>query len=94
MDERTRRYVERLDRSLARPLAEQLEDEVGPYRGLTMQQRARVLEGLCRAAWVVLSTRPDRDAVLRFPEPGAADLETIWRRLMKQREGRRTSHGA
>jgi hypothetical protein len=81
-----RSYVARLDEALKRPLAEQLEDDVGQYRGLTMEQRARIVEGLIRSGWEILRSRPDFERANAREDPRAADLDAIWRRLMARRE--------
>jgi hypothetical protein len=80
-----RAYVARLDKAANRPLAEQLEDDVGQYRGLTMEQRAQTVEGLIRSGWQVLRSRPDFEKANAWEDPPSADLEEIWRRLMARR---------
>jgi hypothetical protein len=90
VDDRTRKYVERLDRLNARPLAEQLEDDVAPYRDLSPAERARTVEAVLRASWQILRSRADfREVIAQRDEP-APDLESIWKRLMdRHREERR-----
>lgn len=93
MDERTRRYVERLDQARARPRAEQLEDDVGPYRGLSPSERARTVESVCRSAWQILTARPDFRRAVSYRDPPASDFADLWQRLMSQRRSRSSDGG-
>jgi len=94
MDERSRRYVERLDRLRERPLAQQLEDDIAPFRHLSLEERARVLESVCAAAWKTLSSRPDFETAAKYQVPLSAESSSTWRKLVQQaREGRRQRLG-
>jgi len=85
MDERTRRYVARLDAARARSRAEQLEDDVAAYRGLTPAERAHTVESVCRSAWQILKSRPDFKRALEVRDPPAPDFDQVWRGLMARR---------
>lgn len=93
MDERVRRYVERLDAARRRPLAEQLEDDLGPLRGVSMAERARLVKAVCGAAWKLIQARPDRDRVLAHQDPIPSDSQTHWRRLVRETAAQRRAHG-
>lgn len=85
MDERTKKYVERLDELNRRPLAERLEDDVSAYRGRTPKQVAATVAAVCETAWEILRSRPDFDRALAYRDPPAADFEALWRQLVKRR---------
>ena len=51
-------YLRRLDER-RQSLAAEIEDDVAPYRGLSADERGRILESVCRDAWAILSSRPD-----------------------------------
>jgi hypothetical protein len=90
--ERTRRYVERLDRQRA-SLALELEEEIAALRGLTLEERGSWVASVCRSAWSILRSRGDlADPSQPVPESPAADFEQLWRRLMaRQRAARRSA---
>lgn len=89
MDERTRKYVARLDALNRRPLAERIEDDVAHFRNRSIEAHARITEDLVRGAWKILKTRPDFRKVLDYRDPAAPDFDAVWDRLMKQRRTRR-----
>ena len=83
--EQVRRYVARLDAERRRPLREQLEDDVATYRGLTPEARARVVADVCRAAWVLVKSRPDSQKAIAWQDPPSADFPEKWKALMRRR---------
>lgn len=42
-----------------RSLREEVEDDVAPLRGLTIEERGKILESVCRDAMAILRARPD-----------------------------------
>ncbi|MCU0700684.1 MAG: hypothetical protein MUC96_29590 [Myxococcaceae bacterium] len=82
-DERTTRFLERLDRQ-RRTLAEEVEDDVAPLRGLSTEERGRVLASVCRDAMAILRARPDGEAVLSAP----AERSRHWDELIARYRAR------
>jgi hypothetical protein len=78
---RTRRYVEQLD-ARRRTLADELEDDIAPVRGLTLRERGAWIVSACRSAWAIIRSRPDGSRIVQDQEPPADDLPAKWRRLM------------
>ena len=90
-DERTRRYVERLD-ARRRTLREEIEDDVAPVRGLTLEQRGAWVASACRSAWDILRARQDAMHAIDQDEPPAPDFPAKWAALMAEyRKGRSSS---
>jgi hypothetical protein len=87
-DPRVRRYVDRLD-AARRTLACEVEDDVAPVRGLTMQERGAWVASVCRAAWAILRARPDAAKVVGWQDPPAPDLTERWRALMARQRAAR-----
>jgi len=83
-----RRYVERLDAS-RRTLADEIEDDVAPVRGLSLQERGVWIASVCRAASAILRARPDAADVIAWREPPAHDLHEHWSALMARQRGTR-----
>ena len=94
VDERTRRYAARLDALNARPLREQVEDDVAAYRGLSPEERAKTVERVLRAAWQILRSRPDFERAVRLRDPPAPDFDRIWSALLQKRQEQRGGRGA
>ena len=88
-DPRVRRYVERLDAG-RRTLAAEVEDDVAPVRGLSMQERGASVASVCRAAWAILRARPDAADVVGWQDPPAPDFGERWRALMDRHRAART----
>lgn len=51
-----RAFVARLDQR-RRSLAEEVEEDVAPARAMSLEERGRVLESVCRDAWAILRAR-------------------------------------
>ena len=79
-----RRYVARLD-AARDTLARELEDEIAPLRGLSLEERARWVAGACAAAWTIARTRPDFAEIVSAQEPPSADFDEKWAALMARR---------
>jgi hypothetical protein len=65
-DERTTRFLERLERQ-RRTLADEVEDDVAPLRALSLTERGEVLASACRDTMAILRARADGAAVLSAP---------------------------
>lgn len=53
-----RRYLEALE-GRRRTLRDEVEDDVAMLRGLSLEERGRILESVCRDAMAILRARPD-----------------------------------
>ena len=63
--------------------------EASPYRGLTAQQRWRLLAAACRGAARQLANRPDRERILAYRDPLPESSVAILARLREEyRKGR------
>ena len=78
-DDRTARFLERLERQ-RRTLAEEVEDDVAPLRGLSVKERGEVLASVCRDTMAILRARPDGAAVLSAP----AERRSHWLAVVKK----------
>ena len=87
MDARTRRYVAQLD-ARRRTLADEVEDDVAPVRGLTLHERGEWIASACRSTWDILRARADRDRMIDYVDPPAADFAVKWTALMAQQRSR------
>lgn len=86
--EKWRRYVSRLDAARA-SLVDEVEADVAQYRGLTMEQRGRIVADLADMAWRIIQTRPDREKVLAWRDPMPADFDGIWKKLVAKHKAAR-----
>ena len=75
--ERTREYIARLDRARS-TLADEIEPDVAPVRGLSLEERGEWIARLCASAWAVLRSRSDFPAVVQHQEPPAPDFHDKW----------------
>ncbi|MDX2009167.1 MAG: hypothetical protein SFW67_03200 [Myxococcaceae bacterium] len=82
-DARTTRFPERLERR-RRTLAEEVEDDVAPLRGLSTEERGQILASVCRDAMAILRARPDGAAVLSAP----AERSPHWDELIARYRSR------
>jgi hypothetical protein len=60
---------------------ESVEREAAPYRGLSNEERVRVLKAACRSAARQLRARPDRERLLAYRDPLPASTIALLRRL-------------
>ena len=86
----TRRFVARLD-ARRRTLAEEVEDDVAPVRGLSLDERGQWIASVCRSAWSILRARADAQCVIDSVDSPAPDLASTWTALMAKH--RRVSSG-
>jgi hypothetical protein len=78
------RFVAQRDRA-RRTLAEELEEELAPIRGMSLEEKGDWVARTCRAAWAILRSRPDGARLVAEREPPAPDYPAIWRRLARRR---------
>jgi hypothetical protein len=70
-----------------RTLRDEVEDDVAQLRGLSLEQRGRILESVCRDAMAILRARPDFEEAVQRRDPRSAESMQTWLRLVK-------AHGA
>jgi hypothetical protein len=81
VDERLHRFL----RNHAIDVVEEVERDVAPYRDLSLEERGRILEAVCRDSAAILASRPDRDRVLDQVDPPHPSYRAIIRRLAVNR---------
>jgi hypothetical protein len=85
-DPRVERFVALRDRA-RRTLAAELEEELAPIRGMSLEEKGDWVVRTCRSAWAILRSRPDGGRVIAERESPAPDYPAIWRRLARRRPG-------
>ena len=67
-DARARRFLEHLD-AQRKTLRDEVEDDVAGLRGLSLEERGKILESVCRDAMAIIRARPDAEAALQQQDP-------------------------
>jgi hypothetical protein len=57
-------------------------EDLAPYIGTTVAERAAIMSGLCRFAAEQVAAQPDPRRILEWQDPRAAESEALWRRLV------------
>lgn len=73
--------VARFIQTHARSARDAVLEDVAPYRGLSLEQKGRVVEAVCKAAAAILAARPDRDVVMALEDPPHPSYREIVARL-------------
>ena len=60
-----------------RTLREEIEEDVAPLRGLSLAERGRLVESVCRDAMAILRGRQDFEQALRAQEPRSEDWAAV-----------------
>ena len=82
------RFLQHLE-AQRRTLKDEVEADVAPLRELSLAERGRVLESVCRDAMAILRARPDAETALMQQDPRSAESLETWRRLVDRfRHGR------
>lgn len=61
-----------------------MEDDVAPLRGLSLDERGKILESVCRDAMVILRSRPDFERAVCHRDPLSDESARTWQRLVDQ----------
>jgi len=70
-------------------LRDEVEEDVGPLRGLSLEERGRILESVCRDAMAVLRARPDSAQAIEQREARSAESMQTWlNAVARYRHGR------
>jgi hypothetical protein len=87
--DRAANFLKRLDQRRS-SLREEIEDDIAPLRSLSLEERGKILESVCRDAMAILSARPDFERALAHQDPRSAESLDTWLRLVKRyrRHGR------
>lgn len=63
---RTAKFLASLEER-RKTLRDEVEEDVGPLRGLSLEERGKVHESVCRDAMAIIRARPDAEAALAEP---------------------------
>jgi hypothetical protein len=79
----------RLPESLRRRSdAEAVAEDLAPYRGTTVEERAAIMSRLCRFAAEQVNARPDGGRILAWQDRRSPESERLWLRLVAARRTR------
>lgn len=81
--DRTANFLKRLDER-RRSLREEIEDDIAPLRGLSLEEKGKILESVCRDAMAILRARPDFEQALARQDPRSQDSLDTWLQLVKR----------
>lgn len=81
--DRAANFLKRLDER-RRSLREEIEDDVAPLRGLSLDERGKLLESVCRDAMAILRARPDFKSALAHQDARSEESLETWKRLVKR----------
>lgn len=80
------KFLKRLDEQRA-SLSAEIEDDIAPLRGLSLEDRGRILESVCRDAMAILRARPDFETAVRYRDPRDEESLNTWLRLVTKYRG-------
>jgi hypothetical protein len=66
-----------------RPILEDIERAVAPYRGMSPEDTWRAVDSVCRDAAFLLAAHPDRDRILVERDPPHPSYAGIMKRLRR-----------
>ena len=67
-----------------RTLREEVEDDIAPLRGLSLAERGKIVESVCRDAVAILKARPDFETAIQFQDPRSEESLATWLRAVKK----------
>lgn len=73
-----------LPRSLQRTPRETLEEEVGPWRGASTEQRVKAVVELSELAMELLRANPNRERAMAWQDPIPQESQELWARLVRE----------
>jgi hypothetical protein len=86
--QRAQNFLESLELR-RKSLRDEVEEDVGPLRGLSLEERGRILESVCRDAMAVLKARPDAARAIEQREARSAESMATWlKAVARYRHGR------
>lgn len=85
---RAANFLERLERQ-RRTLREEIEPDVAPLRGLSLEERGKIVESVCRDAMAILRARPDFERAVQAHDLRSKESLQTWLSAVKRfRHGR------
>jgi hypothetical protein len=75
------KYLKRLDERRA-SLSAEIEDDIAPLRGLSLDERGQILESVCRDAMAILRARPDFESAVQSRDARDEESLATWLRLV------------
>jgi hypothetical protein len=67
-----------------RSLRDEVEEDVAPLRGLTLDERGKILESVCRDAMAILRGREDFETAIQARDKRSPESEETWLRAVKR----------
>lgn len=61
---------------------EAIREDIAPYLGTTVEQRAEIMEALCRLAAEQIAANPQGARILQHVDPRSPESERLWLRLV------------
>lgn len=80
---RSAEFLKRLEQR-RKTLRQEIEDDIAPLRGLSLEQRGALVESVCRDTAAILRGRPDFAQALQAQEPRSEESLQTWLRLVKR----------
>jgi hypothetical protein len=74
------RFLSRLDEQRR----DEVENDVGSLRGLTLEERGRIVESVCRDAMAILRARPDFEQAVLQRDLRSPESERTWLQAVKR----------
>ena len=81
--DRAARFLEHLTARRS-SLREEIEDDLSSVRGLSLEERGKLLESVCRDAMAILRGRPDFERAIQHQDQRSAESMATWLRLVRQ----------
>jgi hypothetical protein len=81
--DRAANFLRRLEQRRS-SLREEIEDDIAPLRGLSLDERGKILESVCRDAMAILRARPDFERAMAHQDPRSPESLSTWLQLVKR----------
>lgn len=65
-------------------LREEIEDDIAPLRALSLEERGKRMESVCRDAMAILRGRADFAQAIQYQDPRSDESMQTWLRLVKK----------
>lgn len=70
-------------------MRDEVEDDVAPLRALSLEERGKIVESVCRDAMAIMRARPDFAEAVQRTEPRSAEAMSTWLKIVERhRHGR------
>lgn len=81
--DRAARFLKNLE-ARRKTLREEVEDDVAPLRGLSLEERGKIVESVCRDAMAILRGRPDFERAVRHQDRRTEESMHLWLSLVRK----------